>query len=258
MTPSAVICDLDGVVYRGDVLVPGSTVALERLLDEGIRVIFATNNSSRRPDQVTEKIHRVTGLSFGVEDVVTSGQAAARLIPPIVSNCLVIGGPGLRAAVSEAGFSLTGEDDVPDCVVVGIDRTVNYTDIAAAATAIRDGASFIASNVDPTFPVQSGLMPGAGAIVAAISVASGIRPLVAGKPESPIRELIRERGVTRAWVIGDRIDTDIEMAVREPDWNSILVLTGVSGRDDDVQNADEVTSDLVAAVDLVLSRENRQ
>jgi 4-nitrophenyl phosphatase len=171
---------------------------------------------------------------------------------------LVVGGSGLKAAVAESGHAVVRADESPECVLVGIDRDVNYADIAQAAAAIRDGAAFIASNIDPTFPVPDGLMPGAGAIVAAISVASGTKPLVAGKPESAMRELIRERGVGSAWVIGDRMDTDIEMAVREPDWRSIMVLTGVTDQDEDTGSADHVAVDLAAAVGLVLNHANRQ
>jgi HAD superfamily hydrolase (TIGR01450 family) len=254
----AVICDLDGVVYRGDVPVPGSAEALQALVNRDIRVVFATNNSSRTPGEVVDKIRRVTGLIFDVTDIVTSAQAAARLIPKATQKCLVVGGPGLREAVAELGRAVVDAGDSPDCVLVGIDREVNYADIATAASAIRGGAIFIASNVDPTFPVANGLMPGAGAIVAAISVASGTAPLVAGKPESPMRDLIKERGIGSAWVIGDRMDTDIEMAVREPGWRSILVLTGVTDKAGDTGAAGDVAADLAAAVGLVLSYENRQ
>lgn len=253
-----VICDLDGVVYRGDVPVPGSAEALQALVERDIRVVFATNNSSRTPGQVVEKIRLVTGLVVEPTDVVTSAQAAARLIPDAIDRCLVVGGPGLKAAVSELGYAVVGIGGSPECVLVGIDRDVTYADIAAAASVIRGGARFIASNIDPTFPVADGLLPGAGAIVAAISVASGTAPLVAGKPESPMRDLIKERGVDSAWVIGDRIDTDIEMAAREPNWRSVLVLTGVTDKAGDLETADDVAADLTAAVGLVLSYDNRQ
>jgi ribonucleotide monophosphatase NagD (HAD superfamily) len=101
-------------------------------------------------------------------------------------------------------------------------------------------------------------MPGAGSIVAALQSASGVSPIIAGKPHKPITDLIRNRGVNRAWVIGDRPDTDIAMARHEPDWTSVLVLTGVTGNDADAGGAEYVVEDLGAAVDLVFAHEDEQ
>jgi 4-nitrophenyl phosphatase len=126
--------------------------------------------------------------------------------------------------------------------------------LGGAMNAIRNGARFIATNDDATFPTENGLMPGAGAIVAAIAAASGVSPIVAGKPNEAMRSLIRSRGVGRAWVVGDRPDTDVAMASAEPDWSSVLVLTGVTDETSaDSNHADHVVPDLSAAVDLVLS-----
>ncbi len=254
----AVICDLDGVVYLGSESVPGSPQALHKLQQRGIRVIFATNNSGRTPEEVAKKIHDLTGVDVEPDDVVTSGQAAVNLIPEQMHRCFVIGGPGLAQAVTEGGRELVDDPDLTECVIVGIDQKADYETIHRAASAVREGALFIATNVDPTFPTAVGLRPGAGALVAAVSVASGVAPLVAGKPEEPMRTLIRNRGVEGAWVVGDRVDTDIEMARREQDWTSILVFTGVTAVGEAPNAADFVAADLSAAVDLVLSAGNRQ
>jgi 4-nitrophenyl phosphatase len=137
--------------------------------------------------------------------------------------------------------------------MVGLTKAVDYQTIAAAATAVRNGARFIATNTDATYPTATGLMPGAGSLVAAIAVASGVQPEVAGKPHRPMRDLVRARMKNGVWVIGDRVDTDIEMAVEEPEWTSILVLSGVGN--DGTGGADHVVADLAAAADLILENQ---
>ncbi len=244
------ICDLDGVVYRGEEAVPGARNALEKMRSAGTRVIFATNNSSRTPTQVATKLAEVVGIDVDHEDVVTSAQAALSLIPPGVERCLVVGEAGITSEIEKSGRTVTAED--PECVVVGISREVDYLSLDRASRAVRDGAVFIATNVDPTYPKPTGLHLGAGAIVAAIATASGVAPLIAGKPEQPMRDLIKRRGVDRVWVVGDRIDTDIEMAAREKSWRSVLVYTGVTSEDEDSFPADWTAPDLSAAIDLVL------
>lgn len=253
----AVICDLDGVVYRGSEPLPGARAALERLVDTGFRILFVTNNSSRTDTQVADKLEAVVGHRPGVDDIVTSARAALALIPER-ARCLVVGGAGIVEALESAGHSVTEDPDDADCVIVGLDRGFDYQRMDVAARAIRSGAVFVATNVDPTFPAEDSIKPGAGAIVAALQAASGVTPLVAGKPEKPVRDLIRSRGVTDAWVIGDRVDTDIAMAVAEDGWTSMLVLTGVTPGGADTGGADFVVADLAAAVDLVIAHGNEQ
>lgn len=245
-----VLCDLDGVVYRGDTLVAGSDKALKRLLSEGVDLYFVTNNSTRHPRQVIAKLHSLTGVEFDVDRVFTSPQAGVGLLRADDGPCLVVGEEGIRAALEEAGFTVTTDPLEAGTVIVGLDRAIDYTGIAAAADAVRQGARFVATNDDPTFPVADGLLPGSGAIVAAIATAAGRLPEVAGKPHAPMRNLIRSRGVDKAWIIGDRVDTDIAMAVEEEGWRSILVLTGVTEEASPV--ADLVATDLGEAVDLLL------
>lgn len=255
----SIICDLDGVVYRGNVALPGAADALERLDRSGFRTLFVTNNSSRTESQVADKLEALVGHRPDPENVVTSARAAVALVPDGRTKCLVVGGDGIREALESADLEVVADDSAVDCVVVGLDRQFDYGILDRAARAIRDGALFIATNVDPTFPAAQGrIMPGAGSIVAAIRSASGVDPVVAGKPHKPITDLIRSRDVNRAWVIGDRPDTDIAMAINEPDWTSVLVLTGVTGADADARGADHVVENLGAAVDLVIAYGDEQ
>ncbi len=254
----AVVCDLDGVVYRGREAIPESRSALERLREAGRPLLFATNNSSRTPSEVAEKIRSVVGFEVRVDEIATSAQAAANLVPPETTTCLVVGGRGIVEALEERGLKVQDSAEQAECVVVGLDRNITYEKIAAAATAVRRGAYFVATNLDSTFPTPSGLHPGAGSLVASIATASGRKPVVAGKPEIAMIELIRGRGVDEAWVIGDRMDTDIALASNAETWKSILVLTGVTSRDEDHSAADHVVEDLDQAVGLLLSGSDRQ
>lgn len=248
-----VLCDLDGVVYRGRMVLPGVEAALESLAAAGVEVLFITNNSTRTPHATAEKIAGLTGVPVAAHQVLTSSSAAMTLLDGSDGPVLIVGEEGVRSAVEQAGLTVTEDPLAARAVVVGLTRSLTYELLAAAMQAIRGGARFIATNDDTTFPTEDGLAPGCGAIVAAIAAASGLRPEVAGKPNKPMRDLIRSRVDGEAWIIGDRLDTDIALAAGEPDWHSILVLTGVTG-EDDVANgeADFVVADLPKAVDLVL------
>lgn len=250
-----VLCDLDGVVYRGQNPIPGAPDALRRLDDAGVDVYFITNNSTRSPEQGAAKITQLTGVEVDAYHVLGSSLAAVSMLGPGDGPVLQVGEEGVRDAIERAGLEVTHEPTSARCVLVGLTRDISYEMLGAAMTAIRGGARFIATNNDATFPTEEGLMPGAGAIVAAIAAATGRQPEIAGKPHKAMRELIRARGVTDAWVIGDRADTDIALARDEPDWKSILVLTGVTepSRAGDA-GADHVVDDFPTAVDLVLSQ----
>jgi HAD superfamily hydrolase (TIGR01450 family) len=248
----SVICDIDGVVYRGDTVLPGSDVALRRLLDAGIDLYFATNNSTKSPAAVSEKIARVTGVEISPDSIVTSSQAAVHMLGPNHGPVMVLGSEGILSALAEAGIAVTEDPGRATALLVGLDWDLSYDRLTRAADAVRAGARFIATNTDPTYPVAGGLLPGGGACVAAVQVTTGVAPEIAGKPHPPMRALLRAKGITDAWVIGDRVDTDVALAASEPGWNSILVLTGVTSAEDTSQ-ADHVVPDLAAAVDLVLA-----
>jgi len=223
-----VICDIDGVVYRDDRLLPGSDLALQRLRDAGVTVHFATNNSTKSALTVSETLTRITGVEFEPDSIVTSSQAAIQLLGQDPGPVMVLGSEGITSALADAGIGLTEEPSAARALLVGLDFDLTYERLARAADAVRFGARFIATNTDPTYPVADGLLPGGGAMVAAVRIATGVEPEVAGKPHAPIRALLRAKGIGEAWVIGDRVDTDIALARAEPDWTSILVLTGVA------------------------------
>jgi HAD superfamily hydrolase (TIGR01450 family) len=215
-------------------------------------VVFVTNNATRTPAQAADKIERLTGVTCHPGDLVTSPQAAARLLRPQDLPVFVVGEEGITGVLAEAGLATTTRSEEAGSVMVGMTPAVTYQWIADAADAVRRGARFLATNIDPTYPTATGLKPGAGSIVAAISVASGVEPEVAGKPLAPMRELIRERVDGPAWVVGDRIDTDVALADAEPDWSSILVLSGATGTGTSGIDADHVVADFPTAVDLIL------
>jgi glycerol-1-phosphatase len=246
-----VICDIDGVIYRGDRMIQGSDLALRRLIESGAALLFATNNSTKTPEMVRERILAVTGVEVPADSVVTSSQAAVSMLVRDENPIMVLGSIGITAALVEAGFTITEDPGAAGALLVGLDWDLDYDRLTRAADAIRAGARFIATNTDPTYPVADGLLPGGGAMVAAVERTTGVAPEVAGKPHAPMRELIRSRGFDEAWVIGDRVDTDIALARSETGWRSILVGTGVTGPDE-VHDADYVVDDLRAAVHLIL------
>lgn len=247
-----VICDLDGVLYRHDTPVEGSGEALARLIGAGTGVTFVTNNSTKSPEDTAAKISRATGVAVDSSSVVTSSMAAASMLATTDSPTFAVGESGVTHVLVDSGFPTTTDWKQARSVVVGLRWEITYELIADAADAVRAGARFIAANDDPTYPTPDRLLPGAGSMVAAIASAAGRTPEVAGKPHQPLTDLLRARGIGNAWVIGDRIDTDVALAVDNPDWKSILVMTGVTNPGDDTALADHVVDDFAAAVDLIL------
>ena len=250
-----VICDLDGVVYRGTRAVPGAAQALQALQRAGINLLFCTNNSSRTPAEVASTIESVTGFSTSPEQVLGSAAAAANLLIGDKPLTYVLGGNGIGDALSRVGIVTTESGAEAGAVVVGIDLSLSYDRLRQAAQAAARGARLIATNDDPTYPAEDGFWPGAGSILAAVETASGRRAEVAGKPNRPMRDLIRSNLVSGpVWVVGDRPDTDLALADAEPGWQSILVLTGVVTTPDGVEpRPDAVADDLAGAVSLILS-----
>lgn len=229
------VLDLDGVVWTGDEPIPGAPETIRSLRDAGKRLAFVTNNSSQTPETYAKKL---AGMGAGGDavDVVTSADATARLLADRVPalrgrTAYVIGGPGLLAAMREAGLHIVDGQDPSSTslVVVGYDPELTYDKLRRATLAIRAGATFVASNDDATYPAPEGLIPGAGAIVAALRASTGAEPMIAGKPEPVMLEVARERvGGSPALVVGDRVTTDI-LAAHAVSWPGALVLTGASG-----------------------------
>ncbi|WP_219465977.1 HAD-IIA family hydrolase [Nonomuraea rhizosphaerae] len=225
------LLDLDGVVYLGRHAVPHAAESLERARGKGVRLAYVTNNASRTPAAIAGHL-RELGVPAGAADVVTSAQAAARLIAervPPGSNVLVVGGTGLRQAVRDWGLRpVTTAFDAPVAVVQGIAPGLSYGLLSEGALAVRQGAWFVASNGDSTMPTGRGEQPGNGAMVRVIAAATGVEPVYAGKPDPPLhRESMIRTEARRPLVVGDRLDTDIEGAVNAG-VDSLLVLTGVA------------------------------
>jgi len=225
------LLDLDGVVYVGPDAVPGVPRALAAVRSAGMRLGFVTNNASRRPEEVARRLAGM-GIPAEASDVITSAQAAATVVADLLGSgarVLPVGGPGVAAALSEAGLTVVQRaDDRPSAVVQGYGTDVGWTQLAEAVVAIRNGARHVATNADPTIPSPRGPLPGNGALVRVVSDVTGQEPLVTGKPDPAMHEeCVRRTGARRPLVVGDRLDTDIEGA-RRAGAASLLVLTGVT------------------------------
>jgi glycerol-1-phosphatase len=225
------LLDLDGVVYSGPSAIDGAVDALAAARGAGLRLAFVTNNASRSASAIAEHLTKL-GVSVASADVVTSAQAAATLIAgrfPARSPVLVAGSTALRLAVRERGLRpVSLAADHPVAVVQGYAPDMNYGLLAEAGVAVRDGAFYVATNSDSTLPTPRGPQPGNGSLLQVIITATGTRPVVAGKPETPLHaEAVARTGARHPLVVGDRLDTDIEGAVRAGA-DSMLVMTGVT------------------------------
>ena len=174
-----IVCDMDGVVYRGDEPIPGSIEAVRALHDRGVRLLFCTNNSRDTVATYTQKLHRL-GLETDERDILTSAVVTRDVLGRrglVGKHALVVGGPGLREAVVAAGLSVIPDTEgrSADVVAVGLDPEFTYLRMKEAALAVRSGALLVASNDDASFPAPDGLWPGAGAVLAAIVTATGSR-----------------------------------------------------------------------------------
>lgn len=225
------VLDLDGVVYVGRQAVPGAVDALDRAREAGMKVAFVTNNAARTPEAVAEHLRRL-GVSAAADDVVTSAQAAARLVAGLVpagSPVFLLGGDGLEQALAERGLCpVTDPDGGVAAVVQGFAPDMPWRRVVDGAILVRDGAPWVASNTDLTIPTERGLGPGNGTLVDLVARFSGRRPQVAGKPEAALFEETLDRvGGHRPLFVGDRLDTDIAGAVAVG-WHSLLLMTGVT------------------------------
>jgi HAD superfamily hydrolase (TIGR01457 family) len=225
------LLDLDGVVYIGGTPIPGAPEALHEAKQRGMHLAYVTNNASRTPAAVAALLTAMN-VPASPEDVVTSAQAAARLLAdklPPGAKVLVIGSTALRLAVRERGLtpvSTAAED--PAAVVQGYGPGIGYSNLAEGGLAVRAGAIFVGTNADSTLPGPRGIQPGNGSLLQVIAYATGVQPIIAGKPEPPLhRESVIRTGAKTPLVVGDRLDTDIEAACRAGA-DSLLVLTGVS------------------------------
>lgn len=227
----SLIVDMDGVLYRLNTPIAGAPEFLQFLRQTGKPFLLVTNNSTLTPAQYVAKLARM-GISVTEEDLMTSGEATATYlasVAPAGTRVLLIGEDGIRSALKQRGFVLTEDSDAA-YVVAGLDRQLTYTKLKSASLAIRAGARFIATNPDKTLPTEIGLLPGAGAILAALEAATGVTPLVIGKPQPIMLELALQRLQARAEataIVGDGLETDISGG-RKLRLLTILVLSGVT------------------------------
>lgn len=261
------VFDLDGVIWLGAEPIPGAAAAVNEVVRRGEPVVFVTNNSFGRRDDVEDKLARQGIEAHGA--VVTSAMAVASLVDAS-QRVLFCGGPGLgeelgrrRADVVDAATLVASVSPVRpdgvvdavtaagpfDAVVVGYHRDFDYHRMTAAAWAVRQGARLLASNDDATYPTPWGPIPGGGSILAGIATAAGVAPVVAGKPHDPIADLVRERLGPHGIVVGDRPDTDGRFA-EALGYRFGLVLSGVTSAADlpVLPTPDLVAADLAALV----------
>jgi HAD superfamily hydrolase (TIGR01450 family) len=230
------ICDLDGVVYRGADAVPRAVETLNRVTADGVPVVFATNNASRPPEDVGNHL-RGLGIAPRGWSVVNSSQAAAahlaqRLAPG--TRVCAVGGPGVAQALTEAGLTPVRVAELSgrpvEAVVQGLGPDVTWTELAAVGYLVGTGATWVATNADLTLPTPYGEAPGNGALVALVQTAVDAAPHVVGKPQAALFDLSRSRlGTARpdTLVCGDRLETDIEGA-NSAGLDSLFVLSGAS------------------------------
>ncbi len=230
-TYDTAMLDLDGVVYVGEHAVDGVPHRLAALRAAGLKLAFVTNNAARTPEAVAEHLAGI-GVDAAGQDVVTSAQAAARLLAARFapgSAILVVGGEGLVAALAEHRLrAVSSAEEDPVAVVQGFHPDVGWRLLCEGAIALARGLPWIASNTDLTIPTARGLAPGNGTLVSALAVTTGRQPEVAGKPGTPLfDETVIRVGASHPIVVGDRLDTDIEGA-NACHADSLLVLTGVT------------------------------
>jgi len=224
--------DLDGVVYVGGEAVPGAPAHLAAAREAGLPLAFITNNASRPPATVARHLTSL-GVPADAVDVVTSAQAAARVLHDRLGDdapVAVLGATGLREALRAVGLDpVDVDDDRARALVTGYGPDVLWSQVMLAAVLVRDGLWWVASNTDATIPTDYGVAPGHGVLVDTLRRFAGVDPVVAGKPARPLlQETIERMGCDRPLMVGDRLDTDIAGA-RALGMDSLLVMTGVTG-----------------------------
>jgi 4-nitrophenyl phosphatase len=241
------IIDMDGVLYLGDQPAPRLQEFFAFLRERSLRFTLATNNSTRTPQDYAAKLERM-GVKVSPQEVLVSGQATARFLAreyPCGTRAHVFGMPALKQAMTDEGFVLADED--VQLVVASMDREVTFEKLKRATLLIRGGARFIATNLDPTNPTEEGLLPGTGAMIAALETASETKPQAIGKPEPTMYQLAMEQmgaNPETTAAIGDRADTDI-LGGKRAGITTICVLSGSSDRAEaEAYQADMIFNDI--------------
>ena len=242
--------------------IAGSVDAIRRIREAGHSVLFVTNNSHATADEQASVLESIGIDACG--SVVTASQSAGNLLRS-GERVLTCGGPGVVQAIEHAGAVVVGRSDDPDfdmssevdAVVVAFHRTFDFAGLTKLSAKIRNGARFIATNDDATYPTPHGVIPGGGSIVAAVATASGVSPTIAGKPYLPMAEMVKSvLGVTdlsQSWMVGDRASTDGEFA-KTLKCKFAHVQSGVANFESDLDHASFTGPDLASFADFLLSR----
>lgn len=228
---------------------------MDALAAAGVGLTFLTNNATKTSAEAAAKIARLTGYRATAEQVVTSAQAAAQLLAGSRPATLLFGAAGASEPLAAAGIEIVDDWERAEAVVVGLDPNLTYERLTAAVMAVANGARFVATNTDATYPTPQGLWPGAGSLVAAVEAATGVRAEVAGKPHPPIRSLLEAQvDAERVVVAGDRPETDLALGALEG-WETVLVLTGVTATAESVEPVpDYVVDSIVDVPKLIVGR----
>ena len=233
----ALILDMDGVIWKGDAPIGNLPEIFARIRERGLKFVFATNNGTKTPEEYQQKLADL-GVDIELWQVVTSAMGIAFMLSqkyPKGTKIFMIGEDGIRVALEEKGFEILSVENAPEAkaVVMGIDQGINFQKVAEATLLVRAGIPFYSTNTDRTFPTPRGEIPGSGAWLSVITTATGVEPIVAGKPFPYLMELALEKLGTKkedTLVIGDRLETDIA-AGQNVGCPTALVLSGVSRKE---------------------------
>jgi 4-nitrophenyl phosphatase len=253
----ALILDMDGVIWKADAPIGDLPAIFKRIRERGLKFVFATNNGTKTPEEYKSKLAEL-GVEIESSQVVTSALGIAHVLSqkyPQGTKIFMIGEDGIRLALEEKGFEIVSIENAEQAqvVVMGIDRGINFEKIAEATLLVRAGRPFYTTNTDRTFPTPRGEIPGSGAWVSVIQTATGVEPIIAGKPFPYLMELSLERLGTKkeeTLVVGDRLETDIA-AGQTVGCPVAFVLSGVSKKEEaDLWNPkiDLIANDLAELV----------
>lgn len=249
------LIDLDGVIYRGNELLPGAKEFIDWLERNHKKYLFLTNNSFATGEQVLDKLNKL-GIAADAPHLLTAGQAAVQNIAHRVpgGTVYVVGEQSIMELVQEAGLKVAAKDSQQaDAVLVGLDRDFDYAVLTAAMNAVRNGAIFITVNRDPLLPIQGGFIPGCGALAAAVEASSGVSPEVVGKPEPMLLQEAMKKLDSQpdeTVMVGDSLTVDI-LAGKNAGTHTLLVLSGNTSRkqlEDSNIKPDHVYEDIAAVV----------
>lgn len=231
------LLDMDGTIYLGNQLFPGTIPLLTRIAEKGGRAIFLTNNSSASPAAYVQKLARL-GVTVTEDDIFTSGDAAVFTLLKIFGappKVYLLGTPELQEQLETAGFAIVnGTAETPDCVLLGFDKTLTYQKLVDACNWITAGVPYYATHPDFTCPVENGFIPDTGSMICLIEATTGKRPIIFGKPEKTMADAAMARygfeAATTA-MVGDRLMTDIRFG-NNAGMASVLVLSGETTLED--------------------------